>query len=590
MKTCFSYRYLGYILTLGCLCFLLPAHAQLNWKSKGPLYEDPYITVEIEYALNEDPCIAGAQPSQFRYRITKLKPHGEYFINWHFDYFNCEHQLKTHLTSLKIDRNTRVGYTQTDNSNIFFALQLANSANDVNRALHLPEVGNYEPKASFSLVPKEITGTFNINRGDKTTLNLNGGYLAGSTVWRWYEGDCVGKFIGVGRTLNIQPDHTTTYAVRGEGEYPTSCITVTVNVADISVMPSGIEGRQQICNGEKNIKLSVAGGQLAKGDQWRWYQDRCDGTAIGTGPSIDVSPLQTTRYFVRAEGPQGHSECQSHEIQVAGKSKSADWVDGAERVSYGQSVTLSVHGGALASDAQWVWYTGSIGHQTMVGRGSTFTVVSAIADETYYVRAEGNCDRSAFVSKTVRVSGARSAHYNGNSTIKLTTIFFINGGVVANDPQRLDNLKNYVITLGGGKRIGWFVRAKIAGDQTKANYETSDPHIANYPSTGYYRYNGQSIAKRAAYTGGVYLGGKHVAIYLGGGYGTRELIYGIGRYLYDSPYSYQSDWVKYQGYSYTGAEFEAGLMLKVGAVNIMGGASSIEGKYTDYNLGIGINF
>ena len=39
---------------------------------------------------------------------------------------------------------------------------------------------------------------------------------------------------------------------------------------------------------------------------WTWYEGGCgQGTAIGTGNSIDVTPTQTTTYYVRLEGPLG---------------------------------------------------------------------------------------------------------------------------------------------------------------------------------------------------------------------------------------------------------------------------------------------
>jgi hypothetical protein len=576
---------------LGLCCFH-SAGAQSNWKSKGPLYEDKYITVEIEYAMGNAPCGTAERPSQYRYKITKLKSHPEFYIQWRFDYFNCEHQLKTHVNSLWISKGIRSGYIlPLDNQ--FSALRLVNNFNAVKKALSLPEVTAYNPISPNSLEPKIITGKLAIAKGERTTLTFLGGYLALNTSWKWYEGSCTGPLIGEGSSINVQPRQTTTYALRAEGEHPTPCILATVNVSDISLAATAINGKSQVCEGENNILLTAAGGDLAVGAKWVWYQDNCEGVSIGEGDSVYVSPLKSSTYYVRAEGPGGNTGCCAHKVNVVGKSEAADRIDGVESPGYGDAVTLAVQGGRLAADARWVWYSGPAGNQLELGTGSSFTVASAYMDQTYYVRAEGSCFTTEFVSKTIRVKNKKSPAVSPAGpqvAIARPTIFFINGGAVSNDPSHLRELKNYVATIGGGKNIGWFVRAKITDDQSKASYQSTGAQITNYNQAGYYQYNSQMVSKRAAYTGGIYLGGKYLAVYIGGGYGARELLYGIGQYSYDNNFSSQSAWVKNTAYSYAGAEIEGGLIIKAGFFNMMGGLSTIQGKYTDYNLGIGFNF
>lgn len=68
----------------------------------------------------------------------------------------------------------------------------------------------------------------------------------------------------------------------------------------------------------------------------------------------------------------------------------------------GTSVTLTVQGGTLGSNAIWTWYSASCGG-TPVGTGSSITVNPAVTT-TYYVRAEGDCNNTACVPVTVTVS------------------------------------------------------------------------------------------------------------------------------------------------------------------------------------------
>jgi hypothetical protein len=576
------------LLILLGLCSFTSVCAQLNWQSKGPLYEDQYLTVEIEYAMGYNPCDADGMASQYRYKITKLKKQQEFYINWRFDYFTCDHQLKSHANSLLITKKIKIGYI-TPAENQFSALKLVNNFNDVRRSSRLVEVSAYYPKSPVSLEPKAISGKFVIAQGEATVLTFQGGYLAAHDTWKWYEGDCNGLPVGSGSSLTVSPRQTTTYALRAEGQRVTACLTVTVTVSDANEPPTGITGPSSVCAGEKNSVLAVAGGKLVPGDKWVWYRDRCAGILVGEGARITVSPLGTTSYFVRAEGRGGNTACRMHQLVVTAPSRPADRIAGPENIAYGDPIVLSVQGGELTIGAQWIWYSGRPGQEVRLGEGHTFTVANANSDQIYSVRAEGACFQSAFVVKPVRVSKkTKPEHRSAASREKLQ--FFINGGLVTNDPNQLSGIKNYVATIGGGRNIGWFLRAKISGVQFTPNYETGGTQITNYSLPGYYQYNGEVISKRTGYTGGLYLGIANLAFYIGGGYGIRELLYGIDQYRYDSSYRTGTAWVKNNAYSYSGAELEGGLILKTGSFNVMGGLSNVQGKYTDYNLGLGFNF
>jgi hypothetical protein len=71
-------------------------------------------------------------------------------------------------------------------------------------------------------------------------------------------------------------------------------------------------------------------------------------------------------------------------------------------ITTGSSVTLTVNGGSLGTGAVWKWYRGSCGG-TFVGTGSSITV-SPTSTTTYFVRAEGVCNTTACISRTVTVT------------------------------------------------------------------------------------------------------------------------------------------------------------------------------------------
>jgi hypothetical protein len=71
-------------------------------------------------------------------------------------------------------------------------------------------------------------------------------------------------------------------------------------------------------------------------------------------------------------------------------------------ITTGGSVTLTVNGGSLGTGAVWKWYRGSCGG-TLVGTGNSITV-SPTSTTTYFVRAEGVCNTTACISRTVTVT------------------------------------------------------------------------------------------------------------------------------------------------------------------------------------------
>ncbi len=173
-----------------------------------------------------------------------------------------------------------------------------------------------------------------------------------------------------------------------------------------------------ICSGSSTT-LTLSGGSLGTGASWHWYTGSCGGTSVGTGSSITVSPTSTITYYVRAEGTCNTTACVSKTITVSTNSSAASSISATNStICSGSSTTLTLSGGNLGTGASWHWYTGSCGG-TSAGTGSSITV-SPTSTITYYVRAEGTCNTTACVSKTITVStnsSAASSISATNSTI-----------------------------------------------------------------------------------------------------------------------------------------------------------------------------
>jgi gliding motility-associated-like protein len=160
--------------------------------------------------------------------------------------------------------------------------------------------------ASPSILATSIDASFDtICQGESSTLNLLGGSLGTYSNWVWYSGSCDGtlEFASNLDSLSVSPNVTTNYFVRAEGYCNTTlCENIIIKVDSVSVIPDSISASaSSICFGD-SVLLSVSGGKLAVGDNWKWYSSYCGGTSIGSGNAITVLPSFSTTYFVRAEG------------------------------------------------------------------------------------------------------------------------------------------------------------------------------------------------------------------------------------------------------------------------------------------------
>ncbi len=249
-------------------------------------------------------------------------------------------------------------------------------------------------------------------QGQSTDLNVTGGSLGTNATWKWYAGGCAnGASIGTGSSITVTPSVTTTYFVRAEGDCNnTTCASVVVTVKTLSIAPAGASAVQSVICSGSNTNLSVTGGSLGTNASWKWYIVGCgNGSPVGTGATINVSPPQTTTYYVRAEGDCGNTICASVTVTVKNPSTNPT---GASAVSailcFGQSTNLSVTGGTLGTNASWKWYAGGCASGAPIGTGSSITVTPS-ATTTYFVRAEGDCNNTTCASVLVTVKTLSSA-------------------------------------------------------------------------------------------------------------------------------------------------------------------------------------
>ena len=257
----------------------------------------------------------------------------------------------------------------------------------------------------ISTAPTFVNATnLNVCPGGISNLTVSGGSLATGDNWFWYEGGCgFGTTIGTGNSINVNPSSPTIYFVRAEGICgTTTCASVTINIDQLSTDPSSIiTSTTSICLGQSAV-LSVSGGSLGTGANWRWYSSSCGGAILGSGNSISVAPSATTTYFVRAEGSCGNSNCVQITIDVgAGVPAPSSANVLTNGLCPNETTDLYVVGSPLPPAYTWVWYTGSCG-AVPVGVGDTLSITPS-ETTTYYVAAVGTCGMTSCEEVTVDV-------------------------------------------------------------------------------------------------------------------------------------------------------------------------------------------
>ncbi len=432
--------------------------------------------------------------------------------------------------------------------------------------------------------------------GDKTLiLSVSGGRLGRGANWVWFEGNCGGVPIGTGASINVLPSKRTTYFVQAKGNSNTTpCFSVITDAAQDAIDPSSVNGPAFACSGNK-INMEVIGGRLALGQQWTWYQNSLQpGNRIGTGQKINIIARKSTTYIVRGEGPCGTTGTQSLNIIVGEQSSAATHISGTSQVYQGQKVKLGLTGGRLGEAAKWVWYRNNCGSNNKLGTGEQLSL-RVRKKQTIYARAEGECGTSNCVSTTLT---------------PLSRFTFVNVGYRANSTSGINSIGkkpfndslDYVITLGRVKAMGWYVRAKLSPRKKVTGVNnTVNTGLSDYNNpVNFTRFSGTVVEDRFAVTAGLIMGRKNFFYYGGLGFGQRNVYWGFDEFALNNGVKVNNEpqYAKNTDLSVSGFELEAGLLIRVSFLNIMGGVSGVysakEGetnkKHIDAHLGIGISF
>ncbi|PSR04913.1 MAG: hypothetical protein BRD50_02495, partial [Bacteroidetes bacterium SW_11_45_7] len=140
----------------------------------------------------------------------------------------------------------------------------------------------------------------------------------GTSGWQVVSGP--GNVNSNGTVSGLQQGQTTTVQWTVRNGCSSNSDNVDVTRYDYNNSPNSVSASNDpICSVGESTTLSINGGDLGNegGEQYVWYTGGCgSGGSVGTGTSINVSPNNTTTYYVRAEGGCNTTGCASRTLNV----------------------------------------------------------------------------------------------------------------------------------------------------------------------------------------------------------------------------------------------------------------------------------
>ncbi len=188
---------------------------------------------------------------------------------------------------------------------------------------------------------------------------------------------------------------------------------------DFATVPS-VSASSTVNCGTQSTSLNIISGSLNENNDWYWYTNSCGGSSLNHGTTINVSPANTTTYYVRGGGACLHSIDNCASITITVKDKPT--ITSTSPSSRCGAGTLGIS--ATASAGTLNWYTASTGG-TSLATGTNFSTPTLSNTTTYFVDATFNGCTSARTAVAATVNYAPTVNAGsfarcGTGTLSLT--------------------------------------------------------------------------------------------------------------------------------------------------------------------------
>jgi hypothetical protein len=148
------------------------------------------------------------------------------------------------------------------------------------------------------------------------------------------------------------------------------------------------------------------------------------------------------------------------------------------------------------------------------------------------------------------------------------------------------------LSFGQVGKTSWYISAKLSPSvRTKPKYDCDNEKVIEYNGEGYYTFDDKAIISCYFLSAGlVFQSGKNFFIYTGAGYGSKSLLWHINEFTYPNDQLAGDSYVQHTGYSYSGFEAEAGMIIRIGKILVSCGATNLNFTRTDFAFGLGYSF
>ncbi len=237
---------------------------------------------------------------------------------------------------------------------------------------------------------------------------------------------------------------------------------------NLSIAPSSVttnDDNNEICSGN-TITLTQVGGNLstAPGTVYKWYSNSCNGTLLGTGTSITVSPSAATSYYVLADGICNVTACANTSVAVSTSSPThsvAMPINNLPVNACNGSMVSNIHINTVNLATQYIWDgpTGCVFN----GSGNPFTSSTPAADivfgnpngSGYYigVQAANGCGATQRKVQWVRGTVSVPAAITGSTTTCESTVGTYSTGAITGASSYLWTITGDATVSGNGTTV-----------------------------------------------------------------------------------------------------------------------------------------
>lgn len=524
-----------------------------DWESAGYIVDNTDMRVEIEYRLQKNSCDAtgfGNTNHQFRFKIEALKkPLG-------FDRY----------LSFKIMFEDCFGIKICKTVNLNVGIRQKNDVWDGIQPLSDPNLDNSFTGRSL------IKAFYDVNlRWEKDPTK---------------DSECL--LVEEVKTTVSKPKPVVSAAkIQSSIDSETALPKAKPRMKYEMATSIGFKAYQLNCPGGE-VAFYPVGGKIDSLVKYHWTKSSCEGEQVEIGDTLVVTPMETTKYFVKLIGDSYASACISVDYKVK-QLPSVLPTYTKTVLAEGAGIRIDIDHAGMVDNFPVAWYRNTLEAENRLSSKSYILEdPNFSAGDKYYYRFESSCDTSAITVVTFP-----------EVEVPRKNRFYVGAGIISGANSAFQPF-SVMVGLGPVDRWKIYVRMKKTSlgnlGKVSPTLVSNNLKITNYPvnTNTYYIISNKLASQRDSYTIGFMKEYARLNIYGGVGLGNSQVYWNAETYGYANPGLRLSDtWVKNKSQSASGIEVEAGATVKIQNFNLQGGVNVIRGEnglFISADFGIGITF